>query len=69
MNGTIDLYLGTGNFDESSFYAEELAMEQLTFAVPPQSPINKGIESYQVSDHDIKTDSAASYDTCRFIHL
>ena len=58
LNGTIELSLGTGNFDESSFYAEELAMEQLYLAVPPQSPINKGIESYQVSDHDIKTDSA-----------
>lgn len=58
MEGKIDLFMGTGTFDESIFHAEELANEQLYLAVPPNSPLNHGLEAYQVTDQDIKKDSA-----------
>lgn len=57
MEGKIDLFMGTGTFDESIFHAEELANEQLYLAVPPDSPLNNGLEAYQVTDCDIKMDS------------
>lgn len=63
MNGSIDLYLGTGPYNESTLHAEDLATEQLYLAVPPDSPINNGMEAYQISDHDIKMDSAKLHRT------
>jgi len=57
LEGRLDLYLGTGPFDESLFHAEALAEEQLYLAVPVDSPINKGLEAYQVNAFDIKSDS------------
>lgn len=63
MDGSIDLYLSTGPFDKNHFHAEELAVEQLYLAVPPDSPINNGLEAYRVSDYDIKTDSVKLHKT------
>lgn len=63
MEGRIDLYMGTGSFDESTFHAEELAKEQLYLAVSPDSPLNSGMEAYQVTDHDIKLDTAKLHRT------
>jgi len=58
MDGNIDLFLSTGPFDQNIFHIEELAVEQLYLAVPSDSPINNGLETYRVTDYDIKTDSA-----------
>lgn len=63
LEGRVDLYLGTGSFDESIFHAEDLVTEQLYLAVPPDSPLNKGMEEYQVSDRDIKLDTAKLHKT------
>lgn len=63
MDGSIDLYLGTGSFDNSLIYSEELAVEQLYLAVWPNSPLNNGLEAYQLSDYDIKTDSVKLHKT------
>lgn len=57
MEGKIDLFMGTGAFNESIFHSEELAKEQLYLAVPPDSPLNNGMEYFQVTDKDIKVDS------------
>ena len=63
MEGRIDLYMGTGSCDESIFHIEELAMEQLYLAVPPDSALNTGMEAYQVSDKDIKLDTPKLHKT------
>ncbi len=63
LEGRIDLYLGTGPFDENLFHAETLAEEQLYLAVPPDCPVNIGLEAYQVSDYDIKLDNAKLHRT------
>lgn len=63
LEGSIDLYLSTGPFDGSLFHAEELAEEQLYLAVPPESPLNSGMDSYQVSDYDIKLDTVKLHKT------
>lgn len=57
LEGNLDLYLGTGPFNESLFHAESLAEEQLYLAVPHDCPLNKGLEAFQISDSDIKLDS------------
>jgi DNA-binding transcriptional LysR family regulator len=57
LEGSIDLYLGTGPFDNKLFHAENLAEEQLYLAVPADCPLNAGLEEYQVSDRDIKLDT------------
>lgn len=58
LDGNLDLYIGTGPFDDRQFYSEMLAEEQLYLAVPQDNVINKGLEQYQVSDYDIKMDTA-----------
>lgn len=63
LEGSIDLYLNTGPFDENIFYIEELAVEQLYLAVPPENPINNGLESYQVTEYDIKLDTPKLHNT------
>jgi DNA-binding transcriptional LysR family regulator len=57
LEGSIDLYLGTGPFDNKLFHAENLAEEQLYLAVPADCPVNAGLEDFQVSDRDIKLDN------------
>lgn len=57
LEGCIDLYLGTGPFDNNLFHAEDLAVEQFYLAVPSDCPINKGLEDFQVDNHDIKMDT------------
>ncbi len=63
LEGSIDLYLGTGPFDDKLFYAEALAEEQLYLAVPLDSPLNKELEAYQVSNYDIKLDNVKLHRT------
>jgi DNA-binding transcriptional LysR family regulator len=63
LEGTIDLYLGTGPFDDKFFYAEALAEEQLYLAVPQDSPLNKELGEYQVTDYDIKIDNVKLHRT------
>lgn len=63
MEGKIDLYMGTGAIDESLFHAEDLAIEQLYLAVSPNSPLNSGMEAFQVTDRDIKLDTAKLHKT------
>lgn len=63
MDGSIDLFLSTGPFDENIFHVEELAVEQLFLAVPPDNPINKGLESYHISNYDIKMASVKYHKT------
>lgn len=63
MEGRIDLFMGTGSFDKTIFHSEELVQEQLYLAVPLGSPLNSGMEAYQVSDHDIKLDTAKLHKT------
>lgn len=63
LEGSLDLYLGTGPFDENFFHAESLVEEQLYLAVPPDSPINKELEIYQISIQDIKLDSVNLHKT------
>lgn len=57
LEGSIDLYLGTGPFDNKLFHAENLAEEQMYLAVPVDCPINNDLEAFQISDHDIKLDN------------
>ncbi len=63
LEGNIDLYLGTGPFDESLFHAEALAEEQLYLAVPPDLEINHELKDYQISDYDIKLDNVKLHKT------
>lgn len=63
MEGSIDLLLGTGPFDENLYYAEELASEQLYLAVPSDYPINNELIPYQITDSDIKTDNVKLHKT------
>lgn len=58
LEGNLDLYIGTGPFDDRLFYSESLAEEQLYLAVPYDYEINKGLEAFQVSNYDIKMDTA-----------
>ncbi len=57
LEGSLDLYLGTGPFDDNYFYAEALAEEQLYLAVPPDCPLNNELASYQINVQDIKLDT------------
>lgn len=57
LAGNLDLYIGTGPFDERLFHAETLAEEQLYLAVPQDYKINEGLENFQVNDYDIKMDT------------
>ncbi len=57
LDGSIDLFLGTGPVDDKRFYAEELAEEQLYLAVPLECDLNDQLKDYQVSDIDIKLDN------------
>ena len=63
LEGSIDLYLGTGPFDEKLFNAEALAEEQLYLAVPSDSPLNNELEAFQISDYDIKLDNVKLHRT------
>lgn len=63
LEGRIDLYLGTGPFDDKLFYAENLAEEQLYLAVPADNPLNQELEAYQISDYDIKLDNTKLHRT------
>lgn len=63
FEGVIDLYLGTGPFDNNLFHAESLAEEQLYLAVPADNPLNQELEFYQISDYDIKLDNTKLHRT------
>lgn len=63
LEGSIDLYLGTGPFDDNLFHAEVLAEEQLYLAVPQENPINKELKAFQVSDYDIQRDTVKLHKT------
>lgn len=63
LEGTLDLYLGTGPFDETLFHAEALAEEQLYLAVPADNPINQMLEEYQILVKDIKSDNVNLHKT------
>ncbi|MDF2485397.1 MAG: hypothetical protein K0R46_1565 [Herbinix sp.] len=63
LEGVLDLYLGTGPFDETLFHAEALAEEQLYLAVPPENPINEELTGYQITIQDIKLDTAKLHKT------
>lgn len=63
LEGSIDLYLGTGPFDDNLFHAEVLAEEQLYLALPQDNPLNKELEAYQVSVYDIQRDTVKLHKT------
>ncbi|MBH1939537.1 LysR family transcriptional regulator [Mobilitalea sibirica] len=63
LEGSIDLYIGTGPFDERVFYTEALAEEQLYLAVPGDCLYNNELQSFQVSSQDIKYDTVNLHKT------
>lgn len=63
MDGSIDLYIGTGSFNETIIHTEKLAVEQLYLAVSPKNPLNNDMETFQISDYDIKMDTLKLHKT------
>jgi DNA-binding transcriptional LysR family regulator len=61
LGSRLDICIMSGPVDNNMLHSETLAQERLFLAVPPDSPINKGKEVYQVTAEDIQTDTRHLY--------
>lgn len=57
IDGSLDLLIGTGDYDDRLYQAEVLAEEKLYLAISESNPICNTLHEYQLTAEDIQTES------------